>query len=124
MGEVIPIHSRRTFTHDEACTLLPIVKRITDRAAARFDEIREQLQWTPAEEPLGKRLQQDLDGVVRRWAVKVSQLGCEARGIWLVDFDAGNGWFSWRYGDDELVFFHPHRTPAAAYEGPSPELPS
>ena len=37
----------------------------------------------------------------------MSHLGCEPRGIWLVDFDSGDGWFSWRYGDEDLSFFHP-----------------
>lgn len=111
MGDVIPIHSRRTFTQDEAEELLPILRRITEVADARTRELHEQLRWVPREEPLAERLQADLDLVVRRWAVKVSRLGCEPRGVWLIDFDAGDGWFSWRYGDEQLSFFHPHGEP-------------
>ena len=114
MGDVIPIHSRRQFTQDEAEELLPIVRRITEVAASRAQDINEQMRWAPREEPLSARLRAELDLVVRRWAIKVSRLGCEPRGVWLVDFDAGDGWFSWRYGDEQLSFFHPHGEPRRA----------
>lgn len=108
MDNVIPIHSRRTFTRDDAEQILPIVKRMTERAAGAFNELREQLHWTPKDEPNFKRLHREIDLIVTRWATKVSRLGCEPKGVWLVDFDSGDGWFSWRYGDEELSFFHPH----------------
>lgn len=111
MGDVIPIHSRRIFTKEEAEGLLPVVRRITDAAAARACELQEQLGWIPPDEPLHMRLRAELDLIVRRWAIKLSKLGCEPRGVWLVDFDAGEGWFSWRHGDDALSFFHPHADP-------------
>lgn len=111
MGEVIPIHSRRTFSQQEAESLLPIVRRITERVAIRVSEMKEQLRFVPHDEPMHKRLLSDIELEVRRWAIKVSKLGCEPRGIWLVDFDAGNGWFSWRLGDERLAFFHSHEYP-------------
>ncbi len=108
MNNVIPIHSRRTFTKEDAEQILPIIKRITDRSACTLDDLKEELHWTPKDEPGFNRLKQELDLVVTRWATKVSRLGCEPKGIWLVDFDSGDGCFSWRYGDEDLSFFHPH----------------
>lgn len=106
MGALIPIHSRRTFTLEQAEGILPIVRRITDHAAAAARGLQEELRWVPREEPLYARRKSELDLIVRRWAVKIARLGCEPRGIWLVDFDAGEGWFSWRLGDESLSFFH------------------
>ena len=108
MDNVIPIHSHRTFTKGDVEQILPIVKRMTERAASTFDDLKEQLHWTPKDEPSFKRLQREIDLIVTRWATKVSRLGCEPKGIWLVDFDSGDGWFSWRYGDEELSYFQPH----------------
>jgi hypothetical protein len=34
------------------------------------------------------------------------QLGCLPKGIWLVDFDNGEGYYCWRYGDDQIEYFH------------------
>ncbi len=115
MGDVIPIHSRRTFTREEAERLLPVVRRITESAAARARSLTDELGFVPREEALHERLKGEIDLTVRRWAIKVSQLGCAPRGVWLVDFDSGNGWFSWRLGDEELSYFHP-------YESSGPDL--
>jgi len=111
MGMVIPIHSSRKFTHEEAEEILPIIRRITERTAARATEIQEQLRWIPVEEPLHRRLNMRLESIFRLWATKVAHLGCEPRGMWLVDFSTGDGWFSWRYGDEGLNFFRSHRSP-------------
>ncbi|MFH1830913.1 MAG: DUF2203 family protein [Pseudomonadota bacterium] len=110
MGEVIPIHSRRIFTQEEALDLLPIVRRITETVAADVSELQEQIRFVPYGEPLYKRLYSQIEQRVRRWAIKISKLGCEPRGIWLVDFDAGTGWFTWRLGDEGLAFFHSHES--------------
>jgi len=113
MGEVIPIHSRRTFTKEEAEGLLPVIKRITEQVAEEVADLQERIRYVPHTEPLYKRLYSKIDLAVRRWAIKVSKLGCEPRGIWLVDFDAGQGWFTWRLGDEGVAFFHSHE----AHEG-------
>ena len=108
MGDVIPIHSRRTFSKEEAEGLLPIVRRITEDVSGEVSELQEQIRYVPHTEPLYKRLYSQIELAVHRWAIKVSKLGCEPRGVWLVDFDAGDGWFTWRLGDDGLAFFHSH----------------
>lgn len=121
MGQVIHIHSQRTFTEDEAIQLLPIIKRITERAAHRVEGLKEQLEWIPESEPTFLRLKGKLEFEIKRWIRRISQLGCEPRGIWLVDFNAGEGWYSWRYGDDSLNFFNSRRTTTATGDA-APEL--
>lgn len=113
------------FSRDEAESLLPVIHRITERAAATLEEIKEQLRFVPSEEPLHKRLRMDQDLIVKRWAIKIARLGCEPRGVWLVDFDSKDGWFSWRYGDEGLSFFHPRTPPqTAATDAPAQKLPA
>lgn len=115
MGDVIPIHSRRTFTKDEADSLLPVIRRITEAVASEVADLQEKLKFVPAGEPLYDRLYSSIELAMRRWAVKVSKLGCEPRGVWLVDFDAGDGWYTWRLGDEEVSFFHSHGSSESAF---------
>ena len=72
MGSVIPINSRRVFTQIEAEELLPIVKRVTERAALTVTDLQEQLRWTPTEEPLYGRLSNKIESAVKVWATKIS----------------------------------------------------
>ncbi len=106
MGDIIPIHTRRIFSEVEAVTLLPIIRRITERTAEIVETLQEQQRFVPHDEPLHERLQSQIDAEFKRWAIKVIKLGCEPHGVWLVNFDAGNGWYTWRLGDEGLTFFH------------------
>ncbi len=36
------------------------------------------------------------------WAAKIQKLGAEAKGLWLVDFEATDRTFGWRYPEIDL----------------------
>ena len=108
MAEIIKIFSPRQFTEEEAQNLLPTVKRITAQAAVEAEKIEEQLRFIPRDEPIFRRLAGDLDLLIRRWAIKIKKLGLKPSGIWIVDFDAGEGWFSWRLGEERVTYFSAH----------------
>jgi len=105
MAEIIQILSPRQFTEEEAEILLPTVRRITAQAASEAQKIEEQLRFIPRDEPIFRRLAADLDLVIRRWAIKIKKLGLRPSGIWIVDFDACEGCFSWRLGDEHVSYF-------------------
>ena len=33
-------------------------------------------------------------------------LGLDVKGLWLVDFDNGSGYYCWRWPETELAYFH------------------
>jgi hypothetical protein len=43
---------------------------------------------------------------VQRWAESVMGLGIDVKGIWLVDFDNGSGYYCWQYPEESLQYFH------------------
>ena len=44
--------------------------------------------------------------VVQQWAESVIGLGIDVKGIWLVDFDNGSGYYCWQYPEESLQYFH------------------
>ena len=36
----------------------------------------------------------------------ISRLGIEVKGLWLIDFDSGAGYYCWRHPETGLHFFH------------------
>lgn len=48
----------------------------------------------------------DQQRVVGRWADSVMGLGIDVKGIWLVDFDNGSGYYCWQYPEESLQYFH------------------
>ncbi|HEX4441569.1 MAG TPA: tetratricopeptide repeat protein [Thermoanaerobaculia bacterium] len=92
-GEHGPEPPRRTFTLDEARAMLPRVRQITNAAVEKFDELPEDLD-------------SERQDVLERWAHDVRALGVEVKGLWLVDFDSGAGYYCWKYPELALDHFH------------------
>jgi hypothetical protein len=87
------VTEKKTFTYEEASALLPEVQRITGEAVA---EARA-LPSDATEE--GRR-------VLAQWVEDIIALGLEVKGLWLVDFDCGVGYYCWQHPEPSLQFFH------------------
>ena len=44
--------------------------------------------------------------IVNGWADEVRALGVEVKGLWLVDFDNGEGYYCWKYPEDTVGHYH------------------
>jgi hypothetical protein len=88
---------KRTFTYDEACSLMPEVRRLTDLAFQRFQALGHHGPIV-VESPAGQ--------IVQQWAQDVSALGAEVKGLWLVDFDNGSGYYCWQHPEAGLHHYH------------------
>lgn len=72
---------------------MPEVRRLTSEAVARVEEMT-------STEP------DDYQRVVGEWAAAILALGVEVKGLWLVDFDSGAGYYCWRHPEPALEYFH------------------
>ncbi len=102
----------RVFTLEEAQTLMPEVKRLTEPvyllAASLAEELREAEEAgdTGRSDDLKERLQ----ALVQSWTNSIQDLQAEVKGLWLVDFDSGDGYWCWAYPESDLDHWH-------SYEG-------
>lgn len=88
---------KRTFTFDEARKLLPAVRERTRRAIARIEGL-----GAESASPDGP----EAKAILLAWAREMHALGIEVKGPWLVDFDAGDGYWCWRWPEETLDYFH------------------
>lgn len=98
---------KRTFTYEQALELLPAVAETTQRAVQRLDELLA-VEEAGAEGDLEvpQELVPEYQRIVARWAEDVIGMGVEVKGLWLVDFDSGAGYYCWRYPETTLEYFH------------------
>jgi regulator of sirC expression with transglutaminase-like and TPR domain len=87
---------KHIFTFEEAKSLLPKVKEITSDAVFRYARLGE----TSSESD------EERQGIVRDWAREILSLGVVIKGLWLVDFDSGAGYYCWKYPEPSLEYFH------------------
>jgi hypothetical protein len=103
MGDIVPLGRRRVFTLDEARELLPAVRRVTERAVRAVDELVERSERTRT---CSEQQDDELAAVIGVWAEQIGRLGCEPKGVWLVDFDNGGGYYCWHYPEADIEHFH------------------
>ena len=85
------------FSFEEASALLGAVREETERAYRRVEGL------AAAAQPAARA---EADAVVQEWARGMLSRGLEVKGLWLVDFDNGSGYYCWRYPEPGLQYYH------------------
>ena len=99
--------SERRWTLEAARALLADVRARTARAVAEAEALaRSSRRATRSGRPAGARWTQRIEAAVTRWAREMEALGLEVKGLWLVDFDNGSGYYCWRWPEERLEYFH------------------
>jgi hypothetical protein len=110
MSTVIKIHQNHRFSLDEARSLLPVVRRVTQRARGNYDLLGKRLEGGPQSPEQCSKIESELNRTVVEWSEVIKRLGCEVRGLWIVDFDCGDGYFCWKCPEEELLYFRGYNT--------------
>ncbi len=87
--------AKRIFSYEDAAALLPAVQELTSSAVARIEELDEEQTSTD-----------EYQEIIQSWADGVIELGIEVKGLWLIDFDSGSGYYCWQYPEPSLQYFH------------------
>lgn len=108
MGSVIGIHQKKFFSLDGALELLPVVTHITKFAHDQLLVMSTQLKYVSSKE---KRLEVEKKAqrIFQKWQDKIKNLGCNPKGMWLVDFDNGEGFYCWHFPEESILYFHGYR---------------
>ncbi|MFO1518817.1 MAG: DUF2203 family protein [bacterium] len=106
MAEVFRITQPRLFSIQEAEQLLPVVRKITKEAVDQFLLLEEKLKHFEKNESKWKQVEGEISDLLNKWSEKISKLGAHPKGIWLIDFDNGEGYYCWRYDEERIEFSH------------------
>jgi hypothetical protein len=82
--------AKKVFSYEEASALLPRVRESTEQAFRRAEG----------------RSGAEAEAIVQAWAQDLVALGLEVKGLWLVDFDNGSGYYCWKYPEAGLQYYH------------------
>jgi hypothetical protein len=98
----------RIFTLEEARALLPEVKRLTGPVFELAASLAEEMQEAEdrGQEESAESLRDRMATLMDSWAGAVKSLGPDVKGLWLVDFDSGDGYWCWAYPEEELNHWH------------------
>jgi hypothetical protein len=98
--------NERAWTLETARALLPEVRRRTEAAVKAADPLFEERALHEDGSAQRVDVERRLQATVERWAREMEALGLEVKGLWLVDFDSGGGYFCWQWPEEALEYFH------------------
>ncbi len=106
MAQIFHITQPKRFSLEEANQLLPVIRKITKETLEAFLILEAKLQHYEAESEKYKEIEKSVNELLNKWAEKINKLGAEPKGIWLVDFNSGEGYYCWRYDEEKVEYFH------------------
>ncbi len=90
----------------QANALMPLLRSITRRAHQSLQAARNEFDPTTPATVQSRAIEATYQAIVERWVAKMERLGVIVKGLWLLDFDTGDGYLCWKY--PEATIFHYH----------------
>lgn len=85
---------KKIFSYEDAAALIPEAHRLT---AAAVEEV---------EALASDATREEAERIIAAWADSIMKMGIEVKGLWLIDFDNGSGYYCWQYPEESLQYFH------------------
>lgn len=96
----------RCWTLETARNLLAEVREHTAEAVPEVDRLAAERDAAAEGSDERAHIEEELAGRISRWVRAMEALGVDVKGLWLVDFDNGEGCYCWRWPEERLEFFH------------------
>jgi hypothetical protein len=107
LNRIIEISKKKNFRLEEAQQLVPVILRMTEISNLKVRSLLQKLDFLSEKDSTQSReIQLEIDSIIGQWQQKVEKLGALAKGLWLVDFDNGDGYFCWKFPERKIMFFH------------------
>jgi len=104
--QIVTRDETRVFTLAEAEELFPLVRSITDSAWRELEPVRRKLEAMVPVNPQIHEVERQYETIVKRWMAKMARLGLVVKGLWLVDFDTGDGYLCWKFPELRIGHYH------------------
>lgn len=98
--------SPRYFNLEEANETLPLVQKITKEAYDELQIIKREIENMLPSDPRVIAAEKKYESIVKRWVSKMERLGLVVKGLWMIDFDLGDGYLCWKYPELKISYYH------------------
>ena len=102
----MPARAERSWSLEAALEIFPEVRTLTERAVGEVEEFSRRREALAEDDLARHELEQQMRERISRWIREMEAFGADVKGLWLVDFDNGSGYYCWRWPEAELAHFH------------------
>ncbi len=107
MFEIIGQSQIKIFSLKQVEDLLPLVYRVTEEYSKDVKYLMSCVEAMPDKNSSRSlELQDEINDHIQKWQNKIERLGGKPKGLWLADFDNGDGYFCWKFPETQIQFHH------------------
>ncbi|WII72764.1 DUF2203 domain-containing protein [Bdellovibrio sp. 22V] len=107
LENVVEINRNKTFTLQDARRLLPIIYRMTEESSREVKTHLNRIEaFSDKSHPSVAIIEAEINAIIDRWQSKIEKLGAQPKGLWMADFDNGDGYYCWKYPEVEINHWH------------------
>lgn len=107
MFEIISLKSSKIFSLNEINSLLPLIYRITEEYSKEVKYLMACVEAFPSKNSdRCVELQDKINYLIQKWQNKMERMGGKPKGLWLADFDNGNGYYCWKFPETTITHAH------------------
>jgi hypothetical protein len=105
--EIINRQQGRFFSLAQAQEILPLVYRLTEEASRSAKYMMACIEALPDKKSArAVEIQDQINLLIEKWQNKLERLGAKPKGLWLADFDHGDGYFCWKFPEVKILYKH------------------
>lgn len=97
---------KKIWTLAEAREVFPEIKKITESFHERVDGLVQLLTNNIYPENEMESMEDEISELLKAWNFTMKEFEVDVKGIWLVDFDNGKGYYCWKVGEEDLLYEH------------------
>lgn len=98
--------SKKIWSLEEAQEVFPRIKKITEDFYNKAYKISKLLSENIYPENEMERMEAEVHEIIRIWNFTMLEFEIDVKGVWLIDFDNGSGYYCWKIGEDDLLYEH------------------
>jgi hypothetical protein len=98
-------------TIEEANNLVGVLIRVTNKYSKRVNDLLTRLEGCDSKDRvLTSKLEAEINQLIEEWNSQVRKLRGVPKGLWLVDIDAGDGYYCWKYPETQIGYWHEYKS--------------
>ena len=107
MFEIVGHSKIKIFSLKQVEDLLPLVYRVTEEYSKDVKYLMACVDAMPDKNSSRcLEIQDEINDHIQKWQNKIERLGGKPKGLWLADFDNGEGYFCWKFPETQIKFHH------------------
>ncbi len=102
---IYPLNQSRTFSHEEALELIPLLQHISSKTKRELNVLNSQLSFFKTNSDKAQAIQEKINNALQAWSDKIRRLGAIPVSLCKVRIPGEDGHYLWEYPENRL-FMH------------------